>query len=394
MITHQEVNLLTNYTAREGVAISFFLNTDGSERNKGVWDIETKDMLKNARKELENLNVNRKYLEAAEENLKRIQKFISMENLAPKYKSVAIFANSVENFYQIYWLPVPVKSRLVIDKNFYVRPLLALLEEHFRIGIILVDSRNARLFEAYMGEMLEHLDFAAKTKNPKKPLLETFMKREKRLMQKKVEETRFHLSSVAGLLKTHFACRHFDKLIIGAHKPIGDHLARLLHRRLRDNLIGNFEIDIHAKENDVLLKALAAEREFELEEENKLLRKISNEIEKDGYAVKGIKSVIEAEHDYNIHTLAVAEDFSQLGLVCPQCGMPHFEGKTCTCCGEELVQVSDVVYDIVEEAARQGATVQHIRGEYLIRSLENVAALIKFKKGELVRAEEAAETEA
>ena len=154
MITHQEVNLLVNYTAREGVAISFYLNTDGSERNRGMWDIETKDLVKNARKELENLNANRKYIEAAEENLKRIQKFVAMENFAPKYKSVAIFANSVEHFYQIYWLPVPVKSRLVIDTNFYVRPLLALLEEHYRIGVVLVDSRNARLFEVYMGEIL------------------------------------------------------------------------------------------------------------------------------------------------------------------------------------------------------------------------------------------------
>jgi peptide chain release factor subunit 1 len=219
------------------------------------------------------------------------------------------------------------------------------------------------------------------------------MKREKRLMQKKEEETRLHLSSVAELLKAHFAHRHFDKLIIGGRKPLGDHLARLLYGKLHDNLIGVFEIDIHARENDILLKAIGAERQFELQEENKLLRKITDEIEKDGYAVKGTKSVIEAVHSYNLQTLVVAEDFSQRGSVCPRCGMPHFEEKTCTSCGEALVQVTDVVYDIVEEAARQGATVRHIHGANLIGSLENIAAIIKFKTGELVQMEEAAETE-
>ncbi len=394
MITHQEVNLLVNYTAREGVAVSFYLNTDGSERSKGVWNIETKDLIKNARKELEGLTINRRYIEIADNSLRRIQNFISAENFSPKHKSVAIFSNAVENFYQIYYLPLAVKSNLVLDSNFYLRPLLALLEEHCRIGFVLVDSRQARLFEVYMGEIVEHHDFATKTKVQRKPLLETFMKREKRLMQRKEEETRFHLSSTAETLRMHFRIRHFDKLIVGARKPLGDHLARLLNRTLQDNIIAVVEAEIHEKESDVLSKAVQAENQYELGEERKLVRKIAVELEKDGYAVKGVRNVIAAAHDYNLHTLAVAQDFSQPGMVCPQCGMPHFEEKTCVCCGESLVEVADVVYDLVEEAARQGATVRHVRGENLIASLENVAAIIKFKKGELVHVEEAAETEA
>jgi peptide chain release factor subunit 1 len=393
MITHQEVNLLVNYTAREGIAISFYLNTDATERNRGIWNIEAKDLVKEARKELESLSVDRKLIENTETSLKRIQNFIATENLAPRYKSIAVFANAAENFHQIYYLPMALKSRIVLNSNFYLRPLLALLEEHYRIGFVVIDSRHARLFEIYMGEIVEHHDFATKNKAQKKPLLETFMKREKRLMQRKEEETRFHISSTAEALKVHSTLSHFDKLIIGGRKPLGDHLARLLNRSLHDRLIGVVEADLHEKENEILAKAVRVEREFEFEEERKLLRKIAGEIERDGYAVKGIRNVIEAAHDYNLQTLAVAEDFSVPGLVCPQCGMPHFEGSTCICCGESLVEVSDVIYAIVEEAARQGATVRHITGENLIASLENVASIIKFKRGELVRVEEAAETE-
>ncbi|MGO9481458.1 MAG: hypothetical protein ACLP05_06740 [Candidatus Kryptoniota bacterium] len=393
MVTQKEVSLLTNYVAREGVAISFYLNTDGSERSKGIWDIERKDMIKSARKQLEKLNVSHSYIEAAEKNLQQIEQFASAESVAPRYKSVAIFANYDENFYQIYRLPMPVKSNLTLETNFYVRPLLAMLEEHSRIGLILSDSRHARFFEIYMGEVLEHLDFETKGKNLGKPLLETLMRRDKRLMQKKEEEIRFHLSSVAELLKTHFNLRHFERLIIGARKPLGEHLARLLHSKLHDSLIGIFEIDIHAKENEVLAKALNAEKEFELQEENKLLRRITNEVERDGYAVKGVKKVMDAIRSYNVHTLAVAEDFSLEGSTCQQCGMPHLEERTCTSCGEPLFQVADIVYDIVGEAARQGAVVRHIRGANLIGSLENIAAIIKFKKGELTEVEAGAETE-
>lgn len=394
MISHQEVNLLVNYTAREGVAISFYLNTDGTERNKAIWNIETKDLVKNARKELAQLSISRRYFETADDSLRRIQNFIATENFAPRYKSIAVFANAVENFYQIYRLPVAVKSNLVLDSNFYLRPLLALLEEHSRIGVVLADSRRARLFEVYMGEIVEHRDFVTKTKPPRGPLLETFMKREKRLRQRKSEETRFHLSSTAEALRAHFRLRHFDKVIVGARKPLSDHLARLLHRDLQANLIGVLEMEIGEKENEVLAEVIRAEDNYEMDVERKLLRKIGTEIEKVGYAVKGIERVISAAHNYNLHTLVVAQDYSTPGWVCPQCGMPHLDERTCVCCGEPLVEVSDVVYDLVEEAARQGAAVRHIRGENLISALENVAAIVKFKSGDLIQAEETAETEA
>jgi len=397
MITQDEVRTLIDYTAREGVAVSFYLSTD--VRKKGMQDIETKDLIKNARKELSSLNISRPFMQAAEDNLEKIRKYVSLDNSTAKYRSVAIFANSAEKFYKMYWLPIHVKSRLVIDTTFYVRPLLALLEEHYRIGVVLVDSKHARFFEIYIGEILEHFDFSTAARNPRKPLLETFMKREKRLAQKKEEETRFHLSCVADLLKTHFLMRHFDKLIIGAKKPVGEHLSRLLHPRLHENLLGIFELDIHAKENEILSRSLSIEEEFEMNEENKTLRKIMNEIEKNGYAVKGLKSVVEAAQDYSLQELVIADEFSQPGLVCTGCGMPHLaqilteEKKLCVSCGEELAQVPDVVYHIVEEAVRQNARVRHIRGTNLIGSLENVAAIVKFKKSEFLKIEEAVETE-
>lgn len=325
MITHDEMRELLGYTAREGVAISFYLNTD--VRNKETLEIETKDLIKDALKELTSMNISRSYMQAAKENLEEIRKLTLSENTARKYKSAAVFTNSTENFLKVFRLPMTVKSNLVIDTCFYVRPLLALLQEHYRIGMVLIDSRQARLFEIYMGEIIEHHDFGTTARNPKRPLLETLMKKEKKLAQKKEDETRLHLMSVADSLRLYFMMHHFDKLVIGAKKPLGEHFARLFHPKLHDNLIGMAEIDMHATENEILAKALGCEKEFELAEENKLLRRISNEVERDGYAVRGLKRVVEAMQDYNVQTLAVAKDFTQPGLVCLGCGMPHISER-------------------------------------------------------------------
>jgi len=397
MVTHEEVKGLLNYVAQKGVAISFYVNTD--VHSKDAREIEAKDLIKNARRELAGMNINRTYFQAAEENLDQIRNSVSLDNHTSRYRSTAIFANSAEKFCRIYRLPVHVKPRLVIDNSFYVRPLYSLLAEHYRIGVALVDSKHARFFEVFIGEILEHLDFATPAMYPKKPFLETFMKREKRLAQRKEEETRSHLSSIADLLKTHFSMQHFEKLVIGAKKPLRDQLLRFLHPRLYENVIGYAEIDIHSTESEILSRVSDMEREFELRQESKFLRRIMNELERDGCAVKGLKSVIEALQDHGLREVVVADDFSQPGSVCRGCGMPYSseihpeEIKTCVSCGERLTQVADVVCHVIEQAVRQNAVVRHIRGSSLICSLENIAAVTKFKKSEIVNVEEAAETE-
>ncbi len=359
MITQNDIDSLTRYSASKGLAISLYLNAIGNDREKVIWDIETKVLIKDLRKKLESMSADHKYMGAVEKDLEQISHFASTAGTSarssipwqdhangnsfhhagsPRYKSMAIFANSSDNILRVYRLPAPVKSTITIDKSFYLRPLLAMLEEHHRVGLVLTDSRHARFFEIFMGEILENLDFKMKEPNIKKPLLETLMKRDKHIMQRKEEDIRLHLSSVADVLKSHFNAHHFDKLIIGAHKPLGERLAKLLDSRLHDNLIRILEIDIHASESEILEKAINAEREFELQEENKILRRITDEMERDGRAVEGIDKVVAAIHDYNVYALAVADDFSVEGLSCPQCGMPHLSEKdsaipTCFACG-------------------------------------------------------------
>lgn len=52
-----------------------------------------------------------------------------------------------------------------------------------------------------------------------------------------------------------------------------------------------------------------------------------------------------------------------------------------------------MIHYVLEEAARQNATVRHIGDSSLIRSLENIASVIKFKKDDFAKVEEISETE-
>lgn len=385
MITHHDISLLSNYSAREGIAISFYLNLDGISRVKKTWEAETKRLIKKARAELESLNIDRKLAEAAENDLKKIQDTIGSEVQAAKCKTVAIFVNSKDNFYQLHKLPVALKSKIILDTDFYIRPLIAIMDGRYRIGVILLDSQAARLFEVYMGEIIEHVEFYQRIEKDKKTTLETFMKRDKHLMQRKDEKIRNHLVQTADLLYAHYLQKHFDKIVISGHYPLIAHFAHFLPKKLQENVIGKIELDLKSKPNEILQQVVRLEQEYNCTKEDILLKKIKDELSRDGYAVKGLNNVIEALHCHNIRELAVADDFEVAGLQCIVCNMPYLEGKICALCGGELVEVTDVIDEIVEEALHQGAPVRQACRSEVIYSLDKIAALTKFKQSEITK---------
>ena len=47
-------------------------------------------------------------------------------------------------FFQVYRIAQPVKSRVVVDPNPYIRPLVAIFDEYHRLMLVLLD--NGKLF--------------------------------------------------------------------------------------------------------------------------------------------------------------------------------------------------------------------------------------------------------
>ncbi len=385
MITHQEISLLSNYASREGVAISFYLNLDGIARGKKTWEAETKQLLRKARAELDWLNIDKKLAQTAENDLKKIQDIIGSEAQTAKCKTLAIFVSSSDDFCQIYKLPVAVKSKIILDTDFYIRPLIAIMDGRYRIGVILLDSQTAKLFEVYMGEIVEHTEFYQRIEKDQKTTLETFMKRDKHLMQRKDERIKNHLVRIADLLLAHYLRRHFDKIVISGHYPLIAHFAHFLPKKLQENIIGKIEIDLKSRPGEILQQVNKLEQEYICRKEEILLKKISDEISRDGYAVKGLNNVIQALHSHNIRELAVADDYEAGGMQCVVCNMPYLEGKICPTCGGELVEVTDVIDEIVEEALHQGAPVRQACQSEAMYNLDKIAALTKFKPGEIMK---------
>ena len=81
--------------------------------------------------------------------------------LEPQAKGVIVFSDASEDFFWTREIHVPLRSRARWTDTPYLVPLLEILDEHERYGVVLFDKETARLFTVYLGEIEEHADAMA-----------------------------------------------------------------------------------------------------------------------------------------------------------------------------------------------------------------------------------------
>ena len=86
-------------------------------------------------------------------DIDRIKSAVGQERWPPA--AIAIFACSGRNLYTEVPLPENVPDRVIVDATPYARPMLAVLAEHPRSCVAVVDRATGRFCELYQDEMSE-----------------------------------------------------------------------------------------------------------------------------------------------------------------------------------------------------------------------------------------------
>ena len=69
-----------------------------------------------------------------------------------------MFSCAAHDFWKVVALPVPVRSRVVINQAPAVAQLESALHHHEPIGVLLVDKQRARMLVFELGELIDHGD--------------------------------------------------------------------------------------------------------------------------------------------------------------------------------------------------------------------------------------------
>jgi peptide chain release factor subunit 1 len=209
MISRSDVDAIVGGKAvRDSPVLSVYLDIDQSKavNLKRRFEASLQDMLRSLEERLDE-----PIRSSFSADARRVRQHVS--TLEPRAKGWICFADDSEDFFWTREIKVPARALARWQETPYVAPMLEVLDEYERYGVVLADKEQARLFTVFIGEIAEHYDaFApAPVKHFKTTGTDQWLSA--RRFQKRAEmHVHWHLKHVAGLL---------DKLVdqYGLRKP-------------------------------------------------------------------------------------------------------------------------------------------------------------------------------
>lgn len=277
-------------------------------------------------------------------------------------RGVAMFACTSEDWFTTVPLPRPVHDEGGIAPSPRVNQLVALLEQHERFLVALIDRRRLRLVRVELGEAVE---------------LPELDDQEPRAVDTNVELGSWeHHREEAARMHYRRAARRVDRavescrgcrLLIGgpvdAVAGVEEHLAA----PTKAAMTGRVDARVASSLNSVVAATLEIEESLERGREAAAVDEFSQAVAGGYHAVEGLDATLAALADRRAELLLVSEGFEAPGGRCSQCGRLA-TGSECPGCGAATQALSDVVEPAIEEALKQRARVQMCHDGALDRS--------------------------
>lgn len=337
--------------------------------------------------------------------------------------ALAVFAGDgdVETF----TLPLDLRDRIVVDRSPYASPLASLIDQYERYGVILADSRRARLFEVYLGEVEGWEEIQEEPVAADERVAEAGPKRRRSgppgttsqhaapgsvqggtagigtggyhgLNDRRIERheqfvLHQHLQSIADRAFRRFRLRPFDRLIIAGTREVLPLLEDHLHSYLKQKVVSREnDIPLDVSRDEARKKIMAIEARIEEQKERELIGQVRNNLGREGLGTAGLDDTLRALFFGQVRTLVVQDGLTLHGRECPECHFlfqrPQDEQERtptlveCPLCKRATRRVPDIVDEAVELAIMTGAHVEHVQyARDEVANLGGMAALLRFK---------------
>jgi peptide subunit release factor 1 (eRF1) len=379
MITRQQIDRLLGFKDGEHLVTSCYLNLDRSKMPAQMLKIRTKDLLQSAQHQLAAKAGSHQQRESLRQDFEQIEAFVMPEIVANRYKAVAIFSCAGEKYWQTFGLPRMVRNILIADHDPYIRPLTAILAEYHRYCTVLVDRTEGRLFEVYLGKILERGTVVDEV--PRRVREGGFGGRNERNIERRHDHAvQQHYRRLADEIFRLFRKERFDSLILGGQREPLREFKDDLHPYLRARWVGDF----HAEPSkitvpEVLEQAVQIEERVEWEHQTRIARELVQKADAGERAVRGVSATLAALERGEAQTLLVEDGFEMPGYVCLACHFVSLEPRDCPHCQKPVEPCADVVDEAIELAMQRNCQIEHLQGATPLRDGGRIGALLRYQ---------------
>jgi hypothetical protein len=369
VLTEAAIRELAGIRGDAAPITSCYLDVDGRRltRHQDV-EHELDGMLRDARQRANGH-------QSVHDDLRRIEAYVRAGLDRSETRGLAIFACAASELWEVIELPVPVRSRVVINHAPAVGQLESVVQEHESIGVLLADKQRARLFAFDMGRLVERSELIDEL--PRDYDLRGL--RERGTPEHHVEELAHqHLRHAARAAFDLWQNHGFHHLAIGAPDAIASELEAALHPYLRERLCGRVHVSVGASHAEVRRAAETVEAAVERDREATLVARLKEATATGRRGVAGLAGTLVALNEHRVERLLVSKGYAQEGWRCPDTGALAMVGPTNPANGVAMQRVGDVVEDAIEEALTQGVPVTICIGNADLDVLGQIGAMLRY----------------
>lgn len=387
MITRQQIDRLLQFRSPNFLVTSCYFNLDRGRIAPPALRIRVKDLLQTAQHELAGKAGTHEQRESLHEDFRRVEEFVQQEIATNHHKGLAVFACAGEKFWQTYRLPRVVRNILIADPDPYIRPLSAILAEYRRFCVVLTDRMHGKIFEVYMGTILERTEVLHQV--PRRVREGGFRGRDERSIERRHENAvQQHFQNLAAATFALFQREKFDALVLGGHADVLALFKQHVHPYVKRRWAGDFHCEPgKITVPEVLAHALDVEDQFEWQHERKLAAELVQKARAGDRAVAGVGATLHALAHGEAQALLVEDDLEMPGYVCRHCHVASLQPGRCPLCHEPVDPCPDVVDEAITLAMTKGCAIEHVRGPTALREAGRIGALLRYRSNAALQVE-------
>ncbi|MBU4142019.1 hypothetical protein KKE99_04055 [Patescibacteria group bacterium] len=291
-----------------------------------------------------------------------IKKEINFLRLPSEARTLVFFLGGKSRII-IYRVPVYIRSRIVVEADYYIYPLASVLENFPNYAAVALERDKFRIFNIFMGKIEGSSDVSESDVPQRINAARADWKglNETRIQRHIEDHLARHLKKAALAAGDYFLKNKCDYLIIGARKEYTAKFINLLDKRLAKKVAGTWRILPHYHINRIKRKSLEAVNEYNRKMEEKIVKDLLDGIEgKIWAAVAGIGSVLENLYLHKIKMFVIGANCKKPGFVCETCHRISLLPVACLSCGGKTAKASDLADEIIEEAIKNKIKIKQL----------------------------------
>jgi peptide chain release factor subunit 1 len=294
----------------------------------------------------------------------------------PGERGRIVFASAPTSLLHVYRIGIEPVRAMVLDTSPFLLPLAKMRDDYMDYGVLLLDSKEARLFcvRSDVPEEMNHLSTDLMNKHKKGGWSQM---RFNRLRKGAIKS---FLSEVVEDVQDSCSRHKTRGLVIAGPGDAKNQLVEMLPSEMKKKVLAIVDLSIDTPRKEIVEVGDEIALEDERARSKERAEELRTEMLKGGPAVQGVEATRDALRAGRVNVLVLLKDASIPGWICERCQIIEARKRppeTCPTCGGPTSPV-DVVEELYELAVRTGAEVEFVEEDECLVSSEGVGALLRY----------------